>query len=133
MKMLSLMRWHKVFNEDVIIDFMPSHNVGNNSTDGKVEFEFDVDTSTRTQTAFDDEHIETQVDGTIHISPQSQPQTEYRLARDRERRQVNRPLRFEDYEYDLVAYAFAAAAHIEGYEPINYFEAISSLQCDKWG
>ncbi|GJU91162.1 retrovirus-related pol polyprotein from transposon TNT 1-94 [Tanacetum coccineum] len=92
------------FNEDVIInsgkDFMPSHNVGNNSTDGKVEFKFDVETSTRTQTAFDDEHIETQVDGTINTNPQSQPQTEY--------------------------------PHIEGCEPINYFEAISSHECDKW-
>ncbi|GKD94221.1 retrovirus-related pol polyprotein from transposon TNT 1-94 [Tanacetum coccineum] len=96
------------FNEDVIInsgkDFMPSHNVGNNSTDGKVEFEFDVETSTRTQTAFDDEHIETQVDGTRNTSPQSQPQTEYRLAQD---------------------------SHIEGCEPTNYFEAISSPECDK--
>ncbi|GKB75753.1 retrovirus-related pol polyprotein from transposon TNT 1-94 [Tanacetum coccineum] len=111
---------------------MPSHNVGNNTTDGKVEFEFDANTSTRTETAFDDEHIETQVDGTIHTSPQSQPQTEYRLARDHERRQLNRPPRFEDYEYDSVAYAFATTTHIEGCEPTKYFEAISSPECDKW-
>ncbi|GJX70600.1 retrovirus-related pol polyprotein from transposon TNT 1-94 [Tanacetum coccineum] len=58
--------------------------------------------------------------------------TEYLLAWDRERRQVNRPPRLEDYQCDLVAYAFAAAAHIEGCEPTNYFEAISSPECDKW-
>ncbi|GKA11402.1 retrovirus-related pol polyprotein from transposon TNT 1-94 [Tanacetum coccineum] len=65
-------------------------------------------------------------------SPQSQPQTEYLLAQDRERRQVNRPPRLEDYQCDLVAYAFAAAAHIEKCEPTNYLEAISSPECDKW-
>ncbi|GJW41855.1 retrovirus-related pol polyprotein from transposon TNT 1-94 [Tanacetum coccineum] len=112
------------FNEDVIInsgkDVMPSHNVGNNSIDGKVEFEFNVETDTRTQTAFDDENIETQDEGNMPTSPQSQPQTEYLLARDHERRQVNRPPRLEDYQCDLFAYAFTAAAHIEECEHTNY-------------
>ncbi|GJV61524.1 retrovirus-related pol polyprotein from transposon TNT 1-94 [Tanacetum coccineum] len=65
-------------------------------------------------------------------SPQSQPQTEYLLARDRERRQVNRPPILKDYQCDLVAYAFADAAHIKKCEPTNYLEAISSPECDKW-
>ncbi|GJR24069.1 retrovirus-related pol polyprotein from transposon TNT 1-94 [Tanacetum coccineum] len=34
--------------------------------------------------------------------PTSPPQTEYLLAWDRERRQVNRPPRLEDYQCDLV-------------------------------
>ncbi|GJT34447.1 retrovirus-related pol polyprotein from transposon TNT 1-94 [Tanacetum coccineum] len=105
------------FNEDVIInsgkDVMPSHNVDNNHTEGKVEFEFDVENSTHTQPPFDDENIETQDEGNMPTSPQSQPQTEYLLARDHERRQVNRPPRLEDYQCDLFAYAFTAAAHIE--------------------
>nr|GEW03181.1 retrovirus-related Pol polyprotein from transposon TNT 1-94 [Tanacetum cinerariifolium] len=94
------------FNEDVIInsgkDFLPPHNVDNNHTEGKVEFEFDVENSTHTQPPFNDEHIETQDDGNMPTSPQSQPQTEYLLARDRKRRQVNRPLRLEDYQCHLV-------------------------------
>ncbi|GKD52341.1 hypothetical protein Tco_1281317 [Tanacetum coccineum] len=95
------------FNEDVIInsgkDVMPSHNVGNNSIDGKVEFEFNVETDTRTQTTFDDENIETQDEGNRPTSPQSQPQTEYLLARDHERRQVNRPPRHEETMLTLFA------------------------------
>nr|GEY87648.1 retrovirus-related Pol polyprotein from transposon TNT 1-94 [Tanacetum cinerariifolium] len=82
------------FNEDVIInsvkDFVPPHNVDNNHTEGKVEFEFDVENSTHTQPPFNDEHIETQDDGNMHTT------------------------------------------HIENYEPTNYLEAISSLECDKW-
>nr|GEU33857.1 hypothetical protein [Tanacetum cinerariifolium] len=124
------------FNEDVIInfgkDFVPPHNVDNNHTEGKVEFEFDVKNSTHTQPPFNDEHIETQNDDNMPTSPQSQPQTEYLLAWDRKRRQVNRPLILEDYQCDLVAYAFAVAAHIKNCEPTNYLEAISSLECDKW-
>nr|GEX33554.1 retrovirus-related Pol polyprotein from transposon TNT 1-94 [Tanacetum cinerariifolium] len=97
-----------------------------------VEFEFDVENSTHTQPPFYDEHIETQDDGNMPTSPQSQPQTECLLARDHKRQQVNRHPRLEDYQCDLVAYAFAAAAHIENYEPTNYLEAILSLECDKW-
>nr|GEU55404.1 retrotransposon protein, putative, Ty1-copia subclass [Tanacetum cinerariifolium] len=44
---------HVTFNEDVIInsgkDFVPPYNVDNNHTEGKVEFEFDVENSTHTQ------------------------------------------------------------------------------------
>nr|GEV88429.1 reverse transcriptase domain-containing protein [Tanacetum cinerariifolium] len=81
------------FNEDVIInsgnDFVPPHNVDNNHTEGKVEFEFDVENSIHTQPLFNNEHIETQDDGNMPTSPQSQPQTEYLLARDRERVESN--------------------------------------------
>nr|GEX99708.1 retrotransposon protein, putative, Ty1-copia subclass [Tanacetum cinerariifolium] len=122
------------FFEDVIInsgkDVVPPHNVNNNHTEGKVEFEFDVENSTHTQPLFNDEHVETQDDGNMPTSPQSQPQTEYLLAQDRERRQVNRPPRLEDYQFDLVAYAFVAATHIENCKPTNYLEAISSPKCD---
>ncbi|GJV61523.1 retrovirus-related pol polyprotein from transposon TNT 1-94 [Tanacetum coccineum] len=49
------------FNKDVIINsgkhFVPPHNVDNNRTKGKVEFEFDFDNSTHTQPLFNDEHI----------------------------------------------------------------------------
>nr|GFA27763.1 retrotransposon protein, putative, Ty1-copia subclass [Tanacetum cinerariifolium] len=94
------------FKEDVIInlgkDFVPPYNVDNNHTEGKVEFKFDVENSTHTQPPFNDEHIKTQDDGNMPISQQSQPQTEYLLARDRKRRQVNRPPRLEDYQCDLV-------------------------------
>ncbi|GJW32315.1 retrovirus-related pol polyprotein from transposon TNT 1-94 [Tanacetum coccineum] len=61
------------FNEDVIInsgnDIMPPHNVDNNCIEGKVEFEFNVKNSTLTQPPFNDEHIETQNDGNMPISP----------------------------------------------------------------
>nr|GEV86095.1 retrovirus-related Pol polyprotein from transposon TNT 1-94 [Tanacetum cinerariifolium] len=94
------------FNEDVIInsgkDFVPPHNVDNNHIERKVEFEFDVENRTHTQPLFNDEHIETQDDGNMPTSPQSQPQTEYILARDHERRQVKRPSRLKDYQCDLV-------------------------------
>ncbi|GJX19222.1 retrovirus-related pol polyprotein from transposon TNT 1-94 [Tanacetum coccineum] len=97
------------FNEDVIInsgkDFLPPHNVDNNHTEGKEEFELDVENSTHTQPSFNHEHIETQDDGNMPTSPQSQPQTKYLLAQD---------------------------PHIEGCETINYFEAISSPEYDKW-
>ncbi|GJT45467.1 retrovirus-related pol polyprotein from transposon TNT 1-94 [Tanacetum coccineum] len=59
--------------EDVIInsgkDFVPPHNVDNNHTEGKVEFEFNVENSTHTQPPFNDEHIETQDDGNMPTSP----------------------------------------------------------------
>nr|GEU89796.1 retrovirus-related Pol polyprotein from transposon TNT 1-94 [Tanacetum cinerariifolium] len=132
----ALCRKDVTFNEDVIInsgkDFVPPHNVDNNHTEGKVEFEFDVENITHTQPPFNDEHIETQDNGNMPTSLQSQPQTEYLLAWDHERRQVIRPPRLEDYQCDLVAYVFSAAAHIENYEPTNYLEAISSPECDKW-
>nr|GEX26143.1 retrovirus-related Pol polyprotein from transposon TNT 1-94 [Tanacetum cinerariifolium] len=51
---------------------------------------------------------------------------------DHERRQVNRSPRLKDYQCNLVAYAFVAAAHIKNCEPANYLEAISSLEYDKW-
>nr|GEW12054.1 retrovirus-related Pol polyprotein from transposon TNT 1-94 [Tanacetum cinerariifolium] len=93
------------FSEDVIInsgkDFVSPHNVDNNHTEGKVEFEFDVKNNTHTQPPFNDEHIETQDDGNMPKSPQ-------------------------------IAYAFAAATHIENFEPTNCLEAISSPKCDKW-
>nr|GEV94323.1 retrotransposon protein, putative, Ty1-copia subclass [Tanacetum cinerariifolium] len=69
------------FNEDVIInsgkDFVPPHNVDNYHTEDN---------------------------GNRPTSPESQPQTEYLLARDRERQEVNRPPRLEHYQCDLVAY-----------------------------
>nr|GEV65679.1 retrovirus-related Pol polyprotein from transposon TNT 1-94 [Tanacetum cinerariifolium] len=81
------------FNKDVIInsgkDLVPPYNFDNNHTEGKVEFEFDIENSTHTQPLYNDEHIKTQDDGNMPTSLQSQPQTEYLLARDRERRQVN--------------------------------------------
>nr|GEW03190.1 retrovirus-related Pol polyprotein from transposon TNT 1-94 [Tanacetum cinerariifolium] len=89
-------------------DFVPPHNVDNNHIEGKVEFEFDVENSIHTQPPFNDEHIETQDDGNMPTSPQSQPQTEYLLARDHERQQVNRPPRLKDYQCDLFDYAFSA-------------------------
>nr|GFB96391.1 retrovirus-related Pol polyprotein from transposon TNT 1-94 [Tanacetum cinerariifolium] len=103
------------FKEDVIInpgkDFVPPYNVDNNHTEGKVEFKFDVENSTHTQPPFNDEHIKTQDDGNMPISQQSQPQTEYLLARDRERRQVNRPPRLEDYQCDLKRVSFSSSIH----------------------
>ncbi|GJS92397.1 retrovirus-related pol polyprotein from transposon TNT 1-94, partial [Tanacetum coccineum] len=80
---------------------------------------------------FNEDVIINSDDGNMPTSPQSQPQTEYLLARDRERRQVNRPPKLKDYQCDLVAYAFSAVAHIEGCKRTNYFEAISSPECDK--
>ncbi|GKE96369.1 retrovirus-related pol polyprotein from transposon TNT 1-94, partial [Tanacetum coccineum] len=79
-------KYHKIihskditFNEDVIInsgkDFVPPHNVDNHHTEGKVEFEFDVENNTHTQSLFNDKHIETQDDGNMPTSSQSQPQT----------------------------------------------------------
>nr|GFB16104.1 retrovirus-related Pol polyprotein from transposon TNT 1-94 [Tanacetum cinerariifolium] len=104
-------------------DFVPPHNVDNNHIEGKVEFEFDVENSTHNQPPFNDEHIETQDDGNMTTSPQSQPHTEYLFARDHERRQVNRPPRLKDYQCDLVAYAFSAAAHIDHCEPTHLIKS----------
>nr|GEW08837.1 retrovirus-related Pol polyprotein from transposon TNT 1-94 [Tanacetum cinerariifolium] len=60
---------HVTFNEDVIInsgkDFVPPHNVDNNHTEAKVEFEFDVENNTHTQPPFNDERIKTQNDGNM--------------------------------------------------------------------
>nr|GEY42173.1 retrovirus-related Pol polyprotein from transposon TNT 1-94 [Tanacetum cinerariifolium] len=68
-----ILRRDVTFNEDVIIksgkDFVPPHNVNNNHTKGKVEFEFDVENSTHTQPSFNDEHIETLDDGNMPTSP----------------------------------------------------------------
>nr|GEV91824.1 retrotransposon protein, putative, Ty1-copia subclass [Tanacetum cinerariifolium] len=81
---------------------------------------------------FNEDVITNSDDSNMATSPESQPQTKYLLARDRERRPVNKPPRLEDYQFDLVAYAFAAVAHIKNCEPIHYLEAISSPECDKW-
>nr|GEX81879.1 retrovirus-related Pol polyprotein from transposon TNT 1-94 [Tanacetum cinerariifolium] len=72
------------FNEDDIInsgkDFVPPHNVDNNHTEGKVDFEFDVENSTHTQPSFNDEHIETQDAGNMPTSPQKLEQFEVKTA-----------------------------------------------------
>ncbi|GJU70105.1 retrovirus-related pol polyprotein from transposon TNT 1-94 [Tanacetum coccineum] len=80
---------------------------------------------------FNEDVIINSDDGNMPTSPQSQPQTEYLLARDRERRQVNRPPKLKDYQCDLVAYAFSAVAHIEGCKRTNYFGQYQGPECDK--
>nr|GEW22460.1 retrovirus-related Pol polyprotein from transposon TNT 1-94 [Tanacetum cinerariifolium] len=67
------------FNEDVVInsgkDFAPPHNVDNNHTKGKVEFELDVENSTHTPPPFNDEHIKPKMMATclqvhkVNLSP----------------------------------------------------------------
>lgn len=52
------------------------------------------------------------------------------LARDRERRTIRPPLKFEDADY--LAYALASAENIEIDEPRNYREAMESKDWKKW-
>ena len=54
----------------------------------------------------------------------------YVLARDRERRTIRPPSRFEDA--DLIAYALASAEDLEEEEPRNYKEAMESKDWRLW-
>ena len=55
---------------------------------------------------------------------------DYLMARDRVRRQINPPSRFEDTYF--VAYAFAAADEIEIEEPKTFTEAMTSKKQKIW-
>ncbi|KAG6499814.1 hypothetical protein ZIOFF_039606 [Zingiber officinale] len=65
----------------------------------------------------------------VIIDPQ---QHDYTIARDRPRREIRKPIRFDD-ESHFVAYALTVAQEIDrDLEPRNYAEAISCGESEKW-
>lgn len=54
----------------------------------------------------------------------------YILARDRSRREIKMPSKFDDF--DVVAYALAAAQDIEIDEPRSYAAAMRTRERDQW-
>jgi len=84
----------------------------NEKIDKKVEFEVPVQQSDEEETIpHEDAHPEKQ-------EVEEQP---YLLARQRERREIRKPVRYVDF-----AYCFAAVEEVEYSEPSSYKEAISS-------
>lgn len=53
------------------------------------------------------------------------------MARDRERRTIRPPSKFEDV--DFLAYALASAENLEVEEPRSYKEAMESKDSELWG
>lgn len=54
----------------------------------------------------------------------------YKLARDREKRQIRPPKRYA--EADMVFYALSIAEQVEHAEPTSYKEAMKNKDIDKW-
>ena len=63
-------------------------------------------------------------------SEEEQDLGNYILARDRSRREIKMPSKFDDF--DVVAYALAAAQDIEIDEPKSYAEAMRTREKDQW-
>lgn len=64
-------------------------------------------------------------------SEQEEVQRSYRLARDRPRRQIVPPSRFNDFEV-IAAFALVAAEDVVATEPSSYQEAMDSSESDLW-
>lgn len=64
-------------------------------------------------------------------SEQAEVQGSYRLARDRPRRQIVPPSRFDDFEV-IAAFALVAAEDVIAVEPSSYEEAMNSSESDLW-
>jgi len=63
---------------------------------------------------------------------QSQVEVGHSIARDRPRREIRRPARYNDNE-GLIAYALSVAEEVpEGVEPSTYTEAISCPSSPNW-
>ena len=62
-----------------------------------------------------------------HLEEQEVEEQPYLLARQRERREIRKPMRYVDF-----AYYVAAAKEVEYSEPSSYKEAISSKNATDW-
>ena len=81
------------------------------------------ETSSNSEDSMSEEEVETVSDTETSLDG-------YMLARDRVRRKIKPPSRFEDE--DFVAYALAAADEIEIEEPKTFMEAMSSRKRKQW-
>ena len=88
-----------------------------------MEFLFYLKTSSNSEDSMSKEEVETVSDTETSLDG-------YMLARDRVRRKIKPPSRFEDE--DFVAYALAAADEIEIEEPKTFMEAMSSRKQKQW-
>lgn len=124
------------FNENAFLSsgresVVSSTDAGNQvDASKKVDFEIQSDIPKPAQTSSADTQSScVPVSTDVFTDPQQQ---DYTIARDRPRREIRKPIRFDD-ESHFVAYALTVAQEINGdLEPRNYAEAISCGESEKW-
>ena len=123
------------FNESEILSSgknaaVPSTGAG---TQQDTSIEVEVETTTVQGGAVEGTIREAQVTEPGAISTnQPQEEVDHSIARDRPRREIRRPARYNDDE-GLIAYALSVAEEVpEGTEPSNYTEAITCPSSTNW-
>lgn len=112
-----------VFNEEHMLQTMVETEIIATVLNSKQDANLEVE-------PVDNQKTEEGSSGHPHISDKSSDLDDYQLARDRERRTIKVPKRFDIA--DLISYAMVVAGNVTGEEADNFKQAIMSRDKLKW-